>query len=80
MLSTSLAIRLRDDIRAHPLQVSEIRRISGTGLFFITLSMTDVSSQGLMVLFNLSIDGVSYAVVRPEPGYEGYLRSERESL
>lgn len=68
-LSTSLATRLRDDIRERPLECGEIRRIKGMGLHYITTGDTDLSTRGLRLLFTLKIDGASYAVAVPDPAH-----------
>ncbi|NDP47501.1 MAG: hypothetical protein GZ085_03750 [Sulfuriferula multivorans] len=62
MLSTSLAIRLRDDIRKTPLLENEIRRIQGMGGHYIALESADVSEHEFALLFRLSIDEVQYSV------------------
>ena len=66
MLTTSLAMQLRDDIRARPLEQGEIRRIQGMGLHFIAAGDTDLSAQCLLRIMTLEIDDADYVLAIPD--------------
>jgi hypothetical protein len=67
VISSTLAKKLRDNIRQTPLVENEIRRIVGLGEQYIAKSDTNVDAADYITLFGLKIYESHYIIYRRIP-------------